>query len=80
MTPDFRLDGLDPADAHTAELHDRLGEGGFEAISQHDVGGERSFIVAFDTTATAATPRAARPAVSSTAKPIAPQQSTGRSL
>ena len=51
MTPDFRLDDLEPADQDTAALHYDIWEEEFEQISQHDVG-ERSFIVAFDTKAT----------------------------
>ncbi|MFF2954082.1 glycosyl hydrolase [Kitasatospora sp. NPDC057965] len=48
---DLRLDGLQPADEHTAELADRIWPNHFESISRHNVG-ERSFIVAFDRTAT----------------------------
>ncbi|MFI9332427.1 glycosyl hydrolase [Kitasatospora sp. NPDC052868] len=48
---DFRLDGLEPADEHTSELYDSTWVGDFKTISQHDVG-ERSFIVAFDASAT----------------------------
>ncbi|MEE1786916.1 glycosyl hydrolase [Streptomyces sp. SP17BM10] len=48
---DFRLYGLEPADEHTADLYDSTWVSDFKTISQHDVG-ERSFIVAFDASAT----------------------------
>ncbi|MFF1794694.1 glycosyl hydrolase [Kitasatospora sp. NPDC058263] len=48
---DFRLDGLEPADDLSADLYDCTWSGDFKTISQHDAG-ERSFIVAFDASAT----------------------------
>ncbi|MET8626618.1 glycosyl hydrolase [Kitasatospora sp. NPDC004669] len=50
-TLDFRLDGLQAADEHSDLVYDHTWVDDFQPISQHDAG-ERSFIVAFDTTAT----------------------------
>ncbi|GLW58012.1 hypothetical protein [Kitasatospora phosalacinea] len=48
---DFRLDGLVAADEQSATGYDRTWICRYQTISQHDVG-ERSFIVAFDPSAT----------------------------
>ncbi|WP_224274305.1 glycosyl hydrolase [Streptomyces sp. LS1784] len=48
---DFRLDNLEPADEHTAELYESTWVSDFKTISQHDVG-DHSFIIAFDASAT----------------------------
>ncbi|MEV7121192.1 glycosyl hydrolase [Kitasatospora griseola] len=48
---DFRLDGLEPADEQTANTYDCTWIHDYQTISQHDAG-ERSFIVAFNPTAT----------------------------
>ncbi|MFJ9447975.1 glycosyl hydrolase [Kitasatospora sp. NPDC101235] len=50
-TLDFRLDGLKPADESPGHAYNYPWENDFQLISQHDVG-ERSFIIAFDKTAT----------------------------
>ncbi|MFJ5879860.1 glycosyl hydrolase [Kitasatospora cineracea] len=48
---DFRLDGLEPADEQSTHAYDRTWANDYQMISQHDMG-ERSFIVAFDPSAT----------------------------
>ncbi|MFF4820769.1 glycosyl hydrolase [Kitasatospora sp. NPDC001309] len=50
-TLDFRLDGLKPADESPGHAYNYPWEKDFQLISHHDVG-ERSFIIAFDKTAT----------------------------
>ncbi|MFF2819398.1 glycosyl hydrolase [Kitasatospora cineracea] len=52
---DFRLDGLEPADEQSAHAYDHTWVCQYQTITQHDVG-ERSFIVAFDPSATWDTP------------------------
>ncbi|MFJ3791511.1 hypothetical protein [Kitasatospora sp. NPDC090091] len=53
MTPtlDLQVDGLRPADEKAADLYDGMHEDEFKVLARHDVG-ERSLILAFDTTAT----------------------------
>ncbi|MET8539889.1 glycosyl hydrolase [Kitasatospora sp. NPDC004799] len=53
MTPtlDLQVDGLTPADEETADLYDGMHEDEFKVLAQHDAG-ERSLVLAFDTTAT----------------------------
>ncbi|MFJ6381392.1 glycosyl hydrolase [Kitasatospora sp. NPDC092039] len=53
MTPtlDLQVDGLTPADEKSADLFDGMHEEEFKVLAQYDVG-ERSFVLAFDTTAT----------------------------
>ncbi|MFB7620041.1 glycosyl hydrolase [Kitasatospora sp. NPDC056181] len=48
---DLRLDGLAPADQHTERLGSNTWLDDYEPLVQHDVG-ERSFVLALDTTAT----------------------------
>ncbi|WP_405361908.1 glycosyl hydrolase [Kitasatospora sp. NBC_00085] len=55
---DFRLDDLEPADDRSSEVYDLTWIGDYTPISRHDVG-ERSFIVAFDASATWGIPNAA---------------------
>ncbi|MFD8783791.1 glycosyl hydrolase [Kitasatospora sp. NPDC059599] len=50
-TLDFHLDGLKPADESPGYAYNHPWENDFQLISRHDVG-ERSFIIAFDKTAT----------------------------
>ncbi|MFJ6382701.1 glycosyl hydrolase [Kitasatospora sp. NPDC092039] len=53
MTPkiDLQVDGLAPADKDSRRLRDKTKDGDFNVLAQHDAG-ERSFILAFDRTAT----------------------------
>ncbi|MFF3069197.1 glycosyl hydrolase [Kitasatospora sp. NPDC057936] len=50
-TRDFRLDGLKAADESPGHAYNHPREKDFQLISHHDVG-DRSFIIAFDNTAT----------------------------